>query len=141
MRRAIFAITASFTAAIGITLVAGGATAQPQPATNALGGLSCAGKMVTVRYGVIKPGQMALYRKAVADHQAWYASHGNKTTVAFIQVATAKSGKPTYDDGAAMSIVTYDPAPQPAHDAAYDAFVKEYRDSSTVSEEHRGCMK
>lgn len=124
-------------AAIAGGASAGGASAQTAPS---LGGLVCAGKAVTFRYGTVKPGQDALFRKAVADHQAWYAAHGNKTIVKIIHVAARSAGKAAYDDHAAMTMVTYDSAPQPAHDAAYDAFVKEYRDSETVSEEHRGCM-
>jgi len=125
-------------AAMTAAALAGGVQAQQQAAT---GGLTCTGKLVSVRFVTIKPGQAALYAKAVADHQAWYAAHHNKTVVASVRVATFKGGKATFDDSSAVSIVTYDTAPQPAHDAAYDAFVKEYRDSSSIAEERRGCMK
>jgi len=125
-------------AAIAALALAGGAQAQQQAA---IGGLVCTGKAVSVRFVAIKPGQAALYAKAVADHQAWYATHHNKTVVASVQVASYKGGKAAFDSSSAVSIVTYDTASQPAHDAAYDAFVKEYKDSSSITEERRGCMK
>ncbi len=115
-----------------LMLAATGAGAQ----TNAIGGLQCKGRLVTIRLSTIKSGQLELFKKAIADHQAWYASHKNGTKVAYIRLAERGS----YDDSTAMSVVTYDPAPQPAHDAGYAAFVKEYQDSSSVKDEHRGCM-
>ena len=121
-----------------LTLLATAATAQAP--TGPLGGLSCSGKAVTIRYGTIKPGKAALFKKAVADHQAWYRAHGNGTTVETVRVTTRSGTKLIFDDGAALTIVTYDPKPQPAHDAAYDAFVGEYRDSQDLKEEHRGCL-
>ncbi len=115
-----------------LMLTATSATAQ----TNAIGGLQCAGKLVTVRLSTIKPGQLALFKKAVADHQAWYATRKKGTKVAYVRLAE----RGAYDDSMAMSVVTYDPAPQPARDAAYAAFVKKYQDSSSVKDEYRGCM-
>jgi hypothetical protein len=129
--------TIMMAAALGAVALAGGAEAQQQPSP---GALACGGKTVTIRYGKVKPGQLALFRKAVADHQAWYTAHGSKTSVKLVRVARGGAGGGAYDDTVAMTIVTYDSAPQPAHDAAYNAFVKEYRDSQTVSEEHRGCL-
>jgi hypothetical protein len=116
-------------------------TGAAQAPSGPLGELTCKGKPVTIRYGEIKPGQAALFSKAVADHQAWYTSHGNATTVAMVRVVKrGATGDLSYDDVAALTIVTYDPKSQPAHDAAYEAFVKEYRDSEDIKEEHRGCL-
>ena len=123
--------------AILLALAATGAAAQTGP----LGGLQCTGKPVTIRMSVIKPGQLALFKRAVADHQAWYAKNGNGTKVALMRVTKRGAGGAlSYDDGVAMTVVTYDPKPQPKHDAGYAAFVKEYQDSSTVKDEHRGCL-
>jgi len=117
-------------AAAALMLAAGGAAAQTAAAPQ------CAGKLVTIRLSEIKPGQIALFKKAVADHQAWYVARKNRTKVAYVRLGT-QSG---YDDSMAMTIVTYDSQPQPARDAAYASFVKEYQDSSQIKDEHRGCM-
>ena len=116
--------------------VASGAVAQTGP----IGDLQCSGKPVTIRLSAIKPGQLATFKKAVADHQAWYAAHKNGTKVAYLRVTKRTAGKLAYDDDSAMTVVTYDNTPQPAHDAGYAAFVKEYQASSTVKDEHRGCL-
>ncbi|MFX4853963.1 hypothetical protein ABTC27_19495, partial [Acinetobacter baumannii] len=57
-----------------------GAVAAQAPAASAV----CSGKAVTIRLSAIKPGQLAAFRKAVADHQAWYAAHHNATKVEFV---------------------------------------------------------
>lgn len=103
-------------------------------------GLSCAGKVVTFRYSEIKPGKLDAFKKAVAAHGAWYAANKNGTKVNLVRMMKREGGKLAYDDSAAMTMVVYDPRPQPSRDAAYTAFVKAYRDSSTVKEEHRGCL-
>jgi hypothetical protein len=123
--------------AILLSLAATSAVAQNGP----IGTLQCTGKPVTIRMSIIKPGQLALFKKAVADHQAWYAKNNNATKVAFVRLTQRGAGGAlSYDDSAAMTVVTYDTKPQPAHDEGYAAFVKEYQDSSTVKDEHRGCM-
>lgn len=127
--------------ALAMALATTGATTGATAQTGPLGDLACSGKPVTIRMSSIKPGQLATFRKAVADHQAWYASHKNGTRVALMRVTKrGAGGKLSYDDSAMMTVVTYDNTPQPAHDAAYTAFVKEYQDSSTVKDEHRGCL-
>lgn len=120
-----------------LALAATGASAQTGP----IGTLQCTGKSVTIRMSIIKPGQLALFKKAVADHQAWYAKNNNGTKVAYVRLTQRGAGGTlSYDDSAAMTVVTYDSKPQPKHDDSYAAFVKEYQDSSTVKDEHRGCM-
>ena len=123
--------------AILLALAATGAVAQTGP----LGTLQCTGKPVTIRMSIIKPGQLALFKKAVADHQAWYAKNNNGTKVTLVRVTKRGAGGAlSYDDSAAMTVVTYDTKPQPVRDAGYAAFVKAYQDSSTVKDEHRGCL-
>ncbi|WP_168727506.1 MULTISPECIES: hypothetical protein [Sphingomonas] len=122
--------------AILLAMAATGAVAQTGP----LGALQCTGKSVTIRLSIIKPGQYALFKKAVADHQAWYARGGNGTKVTLMRVTKRTGGTLSYDDSSALTVVTYDTKPQPARDAAYAAFVKAYQDSSTVKDEHRGCL-
>lgn len=118
------------------TVIGSGALAQ----SAAIGGLQCTGKPVTIRVSTIKPGQYAAFRKAAAAHQAWYAGHGNATKVALVRLVKRSGTGASYDDGEAMTIVTYDSKPQPAHDAAYQAFVDAYQASSSVKSEYRGCQ-
>lgn len=125
--------------AVLLAFAATGALAQ-SASGGPLGALQCTGKPVTIRMSIIKPGQLALFKKAVADHQAWYAKNGNGTKVAMVRLTKRAGGALSYDDGTAMTVVTYDAKPQPARDAGYAAFVKAYQDSSTVKDEHRGCL-
>jgi len=113
----------------------GAASAQQQ------GGVQCTGKQTTIRMSMIKPGKLDLFKKAVADHQAWYKSKGNGTTVSFVRQIKSGQGPAGWDDSMAMTIVVYDTSkPRADQDDAYKAFVKEYADSSTLKDEHRGCQ-
>jgi hypothetical protein len=113
-----------------------GAAAQAPP--------SCAGHITIVRDSAILPGQLALFEKAVADQGAWYASHGNATKAIVLRVMRhdPKSGLLAYADDEAMTATIHPGggiAP-PAHDAAWDAFVAEFKASSTVKTETTVCM-
>lgn len=123
-----------------LALAATAAVAQPQAPVAAPQAIACAGNVMTYRYSAIKPGQEALFRKAAADHAAWYASKGSKTSVQLLRVLVRSGSTVSYDDTHMISLVTYDGAPQPPRDAGWDQFVKEYADSSDVVEEHRGCL-
>lgn len=127
--------------ALLLALAATGAGAQNQGQNGPLGGLSCAGRIVTIRLSAIKPGQLALFKKAVADHQAWYAKNGSGTKVNLMRITQRGAGGTlAFDDSAAITIVSYDTKTQPKRDEGYAAFVKEYQASSTVKDEHRGCL-
>jgi len=126
-------------AAILSSLAIAGAAQAPVAAQQS-GDLQCAGKRVAIRVSTIKPGQFAAFRKAVQAHQAWYAGHGNATKVALVRLAKRSGTGAAYDDGEAMTIVSYDSKPQPAHDGAYQAFVDAYQASSSVKSEYRGCQ-
>lgn len=127
--------------AVLLALAAAGAAGAAGAQTGPLGTLACAGKPVTIRTSIIKPGQFGAFRSAVAAHQAWYAGHKNATTVTLVRVTKRGAGGAlSYDDSVAMTVVTYDTKPQPPRDAGYAAFVKAYQQSSTVKDEHRGCL-
>lgn len=100
----------------------------------------CKGQPVTIRYSEIKPGQYELFKRAVAEHNAWYAANKNATRTQIIRLTKRSGTNVSFDDGAAMTMTVYDKKPQPTQDAAYEAFVKDYRDSSVLKDEHRGCM-
>ena len=127
--------TMMLAALLGSVAMTGAASAQQQ------GGVQCTGKSTTIRMSLIKAGKLDLFKKAVADHQAWYKAKGSGTTVSFVRQIKGGQGAASWDDSMAMTIVVYDTSkPRAEQDDAYKAFVKEYADSSTLKDEHRGCM-
>jgi len=105
-------------------------------------GLACpAGtQYATIRHSLVKPGRWATFEGAVAAHNAWYVAHGNKTRTKLSRVIALRSGAPSLSTSEAVTMTVYTDAPQPAHDAAYDAFTAKYRASSTLKDEARICM-
>ena len=96
-------------------------------------------RYATIRHTSVKSGQWAAFAKAVADHTAWYAAHkdGTRTALGRILAPAAKGGVSATE---AVTITYYSGKPQPDHDAAYAAFIAEYRASSTVKDEMRACL-
>lgn len=94
----------------------------------------------TIRHSTVTPGQWAAFEKAVADHQAWYAAHGNGTTTAIVRMLAPRGGTAPLSQSEAVTITRYAETPQPAHDASWDAFIAEYKASSTIKDEMRVCM-
>jgi len=90
-----------------------------------------------MRHDIVKPGKWTGFEKAVADHSAWYASHKNGTKTVIARTLAPKGGLSSTE---AVTITRYAPGAQPNHDAAYDAFIAEYRASSTVKDEVRLCL-
>ena len=111
-------------------------TPRPDP------GLACpAGThYATIRHNLIKPGQWAAFESAVAAHNGWYIGHGSKTTTKLSRVIELGAGAPSLSTTEAVTTTVYSAAPQPAHDAAYDAFTAQYRASSTLKDEARICL-
>src|SRR5579863_837111 len=104
----------------------------------------CDGDITMVRVSTIKPGAMANFMAAVAAHKAWYRSHGFKDNIIVaskVFVRDEKSGAIKYSD---TEVVTYHIGlPGSAlekRDAAWDAYVKQYRDSSDIKNEYMTCM-
>ncbi len=102
----------------------------------------CAGKYEYVRTDAIKPGQMALFLKAVHDHQAWYASHGLPDKIRLGRVVDPQTGAVSetqavtaHTDGQGEGA-----APHSANDAAWNAYVQEYKASSTVTNAALVCF-
>jgi hypothetical protein len=95
-------------------------------------------RYATIRHSLVKPGQWATFESAVAAHNAWYGMHTDKTATRLARVMAPKAAG--LSEGEAVTITTYSGAPQPAHDAAYDAFTAKYRASSTLKDEARVCL-
>jgi hypothetical protein len=104
----------------------------------------CDGQYVTVRVSKLKPGgTTAGFMKAVADQEAWYRSKGiTKNSQLAGKVFTTTGGKGAYQDGALLTIHMNAPDSglTPPSDAAYAAFVKEFRDNSDIVSETRACL-
>lgn len=94
----------------------------------------------TIRHNLVKPGQWAVFAEAVAAHNAWYANRDNKTTTKLVRVIKPGAGGFGLSPSEAVTITAYADAPQPAHDAAYDAFTAKYKASSDMKDEARVCM-
>ncbi len=115
------------TAAIGLTLWGSAAAAEPP---------ACRGAYEIVRTSTIKPGKMQIFLKAVHDHQAWYLSHGLKDHILLGRVLARDADASGFSASTAMTVHTdlsqMAPPAQSANDAAWNAYVAEYRDSSDL---------
>jgi hypothetical protein len=86
---------------------------------------------------------MDKFMAAVAAHQAWYASHGYPDVIfaARILVRDPQTQASSYSDTQVLTYHYMKQHSQPvAHDAAWDAYVKMYTDTSTVKETYINCV-
>ena len=118
---------------------AGAATTHAAPAMPA-----CDGVYNVVRLSEITPGgSMGKFMAAVAAHQDWYAKHGYPDVIFATRILDRdpKSGAFSYSD---KQVLTYhyskSAVPPAAHDAAWDAYVKMYRDTSTIKSTYVTCV-
>jgi hypothetical protein len=132
--------TAIAAAAFGV-LAAGGA--QAAGAASPLD-LCKGGQLVVVRVNQLKPGGKAAYEQAARDHLGWYRSHGynqNRLLVGQIISGDRRSGF-TASDTEFVSIHMDSPGvPPDKRDAAWDAYVKAYRESSDLTVDKFACLR
>ena len=107
--------------------------------------LACEGRRATMRISEITSNGTAKgFMDAVAAHKAWLFSHGltkDEVVTVPVIVRDEKTKEPTYSDKQFWSIHIHGSAgPEPAHDAAYDAFVKMYRDNSDIKSAYDICL-
>jgi hypothetical protein len=107
---------------------------------------ACDGNIVIVRVSEIKAGHMDEFMSAVAAHKAWYRANGikdNEMVVSRVIVRDKDTGAQSYSD---KEVLTYhiNPPGQARTpnrgDAAWTAYVKQYRDSSDLKNEYVTCM-
>lgn len=114
------------------------ALAQSMPA--------CNGDVDIVRVSTIKPGAMQGFMAAVAAHKAWYRSHGfndNVIVAAPVIVRDEKTKAFNYSETEVVTQHIRPPGPEKTaakRDAAWDAYVKQYRDTSDLKSEYTTCM-
>jgi hypothetical protein len=100
---------------------------------------ACDGNYNIVRVSEIKPGMMDKFLQAVAAQKAWYKSKGAPDTIDVERVIDTKTG--SYSTTQAITTHISPPSSkQPPHDAAYDAFVALFSDSSTIKSSFVTCM-
>jgi hypothetical protein len=114
-------------------VVATAASAQSMP--------ECKGQFEVIRMDSIKPGKMEEFKKAVADHQAWYKARGASDKIILGRIII-KGAAPAYAPDQAITIHVETPGSEEgAHDAAWSAFVAEYNDSSTITSTTIACLE
>jgi hypothetical protein len=86
---------------------------------------------------------MDKFMAAVAAHQAWYASHGFPDIIfaAKLLERDPQTHAMIYS-GTQVATYHYSKAggPPTAHDAAWDAYVKLYSETSNIKETHINCV-
>jgi hypothetical protein len=109
---------------------------------------ACFGDVATVRVSQIKPGGTVQgFMKAAEAHLAWYRANGikdNDIVAARVFVRDEKTGLPVkYSETEILSFHLRPPdvlrTPN-RNDAAWQAFVKQYRDHSDLKVEYWACI-
>jgi hypothetical protein len=105
---------------------------------------ACDGVYNIIRLSEITPGgSLEKFMAATAAHKAWYASHGYPDVIfaARILVRDPKTGAFSYSDKQVLSYhYTKSAVPPASHDAAWDAYVKMYRETSTIKSTYVNCV-
>jgi len=113
------------------------------PATAAAGD-ACKGVTVSVRISEITPtGSVEKFMAAAAANQAWYTSHGfkkNQIVVAQISVQDPTTKAWRFSDKKFITYHINPPTSGVVRDAAWDAYVKLYNDTSKIVESYNTCM-
>ena len=127
---------AVFLATVALTTLASAAIAAPP---------TCGGTYQVMRQSTVKPGQMALFLKAVGDHQAWYQAHGLKDRILVGRVLSGDAGPDGFSSSKVMTLHTdltnMAPPAHAADDAAWNAYVAEYKASSDLGDTSVVCVE
>jgi hypothetical protein len=106
--------------------------------------LPCDGVYNVGRISEITPtGSLDKFMAAVAAHQAWYKSHGLPDIIFASRVVAndPKTGKMALSATEMMTYHFEKPnGPPTVHDAAWDAYVKLYNDTSIIKETTLSCI-
>jgi hypothetical protein len=105
---------------------------------------ACSGVYSIVRIVDLKPGTtIDQYNAALAAHQAWYKQHSYDDVIYAAQVIEREegSGHARYSKHLMLTYHFFKPtSPHPAKDAAWDAFVKMYTETSDLKESYFNCV-
>lgn len=104
--------------------------------------LPCSEATNIVRVSEIKPGMMDKFLQAVAAQQAWYKKAGSPDKIEVMRVMKQDPSTKAWklrDDEAITTHVQLSNS-QLKHDAAWDAFVALFNESSTIKSTYFTCM-
>ena len=107
---------------------------------------ACDGNIVIVRVSEIKPGGMNDFMSAVAAHRAWYRANGikdNEIVVSRVIIHEPHTEVYSYSEKEILTYHINPPGPDRTSnrgDAAWNAYVKQYRDNSDLKNEYTTCM-
>jgi hypothetical protein len=122
-----------------IALAANGAQAPAPPQMPA-----CDGVIEVVRLSEIPAtGSMDKFMAAVNAHQAWYSSHGFSDVVVAGRIVERdpQTHAESYSDKQVLTFHYIKPGgAAPTHDAAWDAYVKLYNETSTIKDTTVACV-
>ena len=112
--------------------------AQQAPAQT----LPCKGTLNIVRVSDIKPGMMEKFLQAAAAQQAWYKAAGAPDTIGVMRVMVQDPATNSWSTSETQAITTHtSTGPVTAtHDAAWDAFVAAFKDTSTIKTQYMTCV-
>ena len=117
------------------------AVAQQTPAPSMSS--TCTGNVNIVRVSDIKPGMMDKFLDAVAAQQAWYKNAGTPDEISVMRLMDQNSDTKAWTLSDTQAITTHImPARSQSltHDAAWDAFVAMFKDSSTIKTQFLTCI-
>jgi hypothetical protein len=103
----------------------------------------CTGNVNIVRISEVKPGMMDKFLGAVAAQQAWYKNAGTPDEISVMRVMEQNPDTKAWALSDTQAITTHVmPARTQSlpHDAAWDAFVALFKDSSTIKTQYIGCV-
>jgi hypothetical protein len=139
MKIAWLVIAAAVAAAVAATVAA-----TPALAADPAQGL-CKGQLVMVRTSKLKtPDARPVFEKAAKDNEAWYRTHGltaNQQIAGTVLVMDPATHTLSVSPDTVATVHVNPPGPSaPAPDAAWNAFVDEYRASSDLETQTLICL-
>ncbi|MEI9963732.1 MAG: hypothetical protein WDM92_02575 [Caulobacteraceae bacterium] len=101
----------------------------------------CDGRYATLRLSAVNAGKWAEFEKAVHDQAAWYAARRLTAYPKMVRILHADPSVAGYADDEAVTITVHPDITETIQpDADWNAFVAEFRDSSTIKEERQVCL-
>jgi hypothetical protein len=104
---------------------------------------TCSGNVNIVRVSEVKPGMMDKFLGAVAAQQAWYQNAGTPDQISVMRLMVQNPDTKAWTLSDTQAITTHIMPGRPKglpHDAAWDAFVAMFQDSSTIKTQYVACV-
>ena len=107
---------------------------------------ACNGDPTVVRVSTIKPGKLDTFLAAVAAHKAWYRANGvTDNDFVTARILERDEAEKTWKESD-KEVMTFHIRPPSTSrtpnrgDAAWKAYVQQYRESSEIKSEYMTCM-